>query len=312
MINGAGLAPLSIRLVAKLIDAIVFVPLFMFATITGIGALGSAAVSYAHAESAQRRALEWLGPAAASAGLAIVAVLAWIGVAAVVLYQWNMLATSGQTIGKRLCGIRIVGLDGAPAGLLRALLLRNFLFNSLVGLVGGILSVIVPPAATLIVLLDLALAFNADRRCLHDHLAGTQVRWVKAFEVRTGRVAGALIGVAALGLGGVFWVERAQLMPLFERGGAVATPASAPVPAPIAVAPPVAPVAPVAPAPVSEPSAPVAEEKAPPPEPEPAPAAPAPEVAYYQFVDTDGSMHFVDSLEKVPPKLRKTAKVMRP
>ncbi|MFT3843206.1 MAG: RDD family protein [Myxococcaceae bacterium] len=306
MINGAGLAPLSIRAVAKLIDAVVFVPLFFVAALATLASLGSAAVSYAHAESAQRKATEWLGPAAASAGLGIVAVLAWIGVALVTLYQWHLLISAGQTIGKRFCGVRIVGLDGQQAGFFRALLLRNWVFIALVSLVGGFVSVLIPPAVSLILLLDWALAFGSDRRCLHDHLAGTQVRWVKIFEVRKARVAGAVAAVAALGLGAFVWIERAELLPLLERSRV----AAAPVPAPVAVvvAPVVAPVPVVPPAPVAE-AQPV---PAPAPAPEVNTEPPAPEVAYYQFVDTDGSMHFVDSLEKVPPKLRKTAKVMRP
>lgn len=309
MSNGAGLAPLSIRAVAKLIDAIVFVPLFLVAFVTTVASLGSAAVSYAHAESAQRKATEWLGPAAASAGLGVVAVLAWIGTAVVLLYQWHLLMTAGQTIGKRFCGVRIVGLDGQPAGFFRALLLRNWVFIALVSLVGGFVALLIPPAVSLILLLDWALAFAPDRRCLHDHLAGTQVRWVKIFEVRKARVAGAFAAVAALGLGAFAWVERAQLLPLFERNGSVTSPA------PVAVVPPMAPPVAVAAQPAPAPApAPVAEDKAPPAEPVAAPPAASPEneVAYYQFVDTDGSMHFVDSLEKVPPKLRKTAKVMRP
>jgi uncharacterized RDD family membrane protein YckC len=67
--------------------------------------------------------------------------------------------TAGQTVGKRLLGIRVVDRDGRPIGYYRAL--------------GRLLATV---AAALPLALGLALAgLRADRRGLHDLLAGTRV-----------------------------------------------------------------------------------------------------------------------------------------
>jgi uncharacterized RDD family membrane protein YckC len=78
-----------------------------------------------------------------------------------------LLAQSGQTIGKRLLGIRIVNFaDGSPTPLVRILALRIWPFQ-LVPFIP-----IVGPFASLI---DALAIFREDHRCLHDHVAGTMV-----------------------------------------------------------------------------------------------------------------------------------------
>ncbi len=61
--------------------------------------------------------------------------------------------------------MRIVGMeqDSVPAGKLYGL--RYFVFHVLAQL----------PGINLIMIIDPLLIFRSDRRCLHDHLAGTQV-----------------------------------------------------------------------------------------------------------------------------------------
>ncbi len=67
--------------------------------------------------------------------------------------------TTGQTVGKRLLGVRVVGLDGGPIGYLRALLRHAaWLVSAALFFVGHL----VVPA-------------RADRRALYDHVAGTRV-----------------------------------------------------------------------------------------------------------------------------------------
>jgi len=67
--------------------------------------------------------------------------------------------TAGQTLGKRLFGVRVLDEEGAPIGYLRAL--------------GRCLATVV---AALPFLIGLAIAaFRGDRRGLHDFLAGTRV-----------------------------------------------------------------------------------------------------------------------------------------
>ncbi len=67
--------------------------------------------------------------------------------------------TAGQTLGKRLFGVRVLDEEGAPIGYLRAL--------------GRCFATV---AAALPFLIGLAIAaFRGDRRGLHDFLAGTRV-----------------------------------------------------------------------------------------------------------------------------------------
>ncbi len=72
----------------------------------------------------------------------------------------------GQTIGKRIMGIRITRTDGSRAGLVRIVLLRYFLM----GLVNAI-----PFVGPITSLLDPLLIFQKSRRCLHDLIADTVV-----------------------------------------------------------------------------------------------------------------------------------------
>jgi len=80
------------------------------------------------------------------------------------LQGW-LLFNRQQTIGKALLNMRIVGMeqDSVPVGKLYGL--RYFVFHVLAQL----------PGINLIMLIDPLLIFRSDRRCLHDHLAGTQV-----------------------------------------------------------------------------------------------------------------------------------------
>jgi uncharacterized RDD family membrane protein YckC len=76
------------------------------------------------------------------------------------------LAIWGQSWGKRMLGIKIVDMQGRKPGVLRLLFLRY----GLVRLVG-----LAPVVGGLLALIDDCFIFRADRRCLHDILAGTRV-----------------------------------------------------------------------------------------------------------------------------------------
>lgn len=95
--------------------------------------------------------------------------LYWFGaafLASLGLLIWNAiwLARYGQTIAKRMLGIRIVCFpSGLPAGVGKAFWLRavvNYLINSFVPLYG---------------LVDACFIFREDQRCLHDLIADTTV-----------------------------------------------------------------------------------------------------------------------------------------
>lgn len=78
----------------------------------------------------------------------------------------------GQSIGKRLLGIRIVAAtDGQLVSLNKIFGLR-YVPMQLVG--------VVPFVGTVLPILDVLFIFREDRRCLHDLIAGTKVVKVKS------------------------------------------------------------------------------------------------------------------------------------
>ena len=78
-----------------------------------------------------------------------------------------LLATSGQTVGKRVAGTRIVSVtDGQILPLGKLIALRS-LPISLISLI--------PVIGSFIPLVDVLMIFRADRRCGHDLIAGTKV-----------------------------------------------------------------------------------------------------------------------------------------
>jgi uncharacterized RDD family membrane protein YckC len=91
---------------------------------------------------------------------------ALIGMAPVAVVQLVLLVRSGQTLAKMAFGLRILGLDGEPVDPWRLVLLR-----SVVPVVIGY----VPIVNVLFGLADALLIFGPERRCIHDHLAGTMV-----------------------------------------------------------------------------------------------------------------------------------------
>jgi uncharacterized RDD family membrane protein YckC len=82
------------------------------------------------------------------------------------IYQLMLLHQQGQTLGKKIMGVRIVRSDGSRASLRRIFFLRYF-GPSLIGaipFIGGFFS-----------LADALLIFSAEKRCIHDHFADTIV-----------------------------------------------------------------------------------------------------------------------------------------
>jgi uncharacterized RDD family membrane protein YckC len=89
-------------------------------------------------------------------------------VAGLALFGYNLwlLHTHGQTVAKRLLGIRIVRSDGSRASLGRLFWMRSFL--------PAVLSAI-PCLGTIFNLVDTRMIFGEDKRCLHDKMADTIV-----------------------------------------------------------------------------------------------------------------------------------------
>jgi uncharacterized RDD family membrane protein YckC len=92
-------------------------------------------------------------------GGGLLALILWV-VTAVLVHR------HGQTIGKRIVGIRVVRSDGSRAGFARIFWLRN--------VVGALISWI-PLAGGLYALVDLLWIFGGARRCVHDYIADTIV-----------------------------------------------------------------------------------------------------------------------------------------
>lgn len=88
---------------------------------------------------------------------------AGLTILALAIFQWYLIATTGQSLAKKWLGIRIVRLDGSQPGFLYGVVLRNWVIQAISALIG------------LVGLIDALLIFGDERRCLHDHIAGTKV-----------------------------------------------------------------------------------------------------------------------------------------
>jgi uncharacterized RDD family membrane protein YckC len=90
--------------------------------------------------------------------------LAFLALAVVQIY---LLSTRGQTIGKKIVGVKIVRYaDNSSPGFVYACLLRAIVPGMISGvpILGGIFSIV-----------DICFIFGEERRCLHDLIAGTKV-----------------------------------------------------------------------------------------------------------------------------------------
>jgi uncharacterized RDD family membrane protein YckC len=137
------------RLAAALLDgiivaAMVYVPLLITAAAAG-AADGTGGASGA-------------ATAALATGLALTAggFVAWLWL------TLTYLRRNGQSMAKKLLGIKIVRSDGSPASLGRIVWLRNVL-NWLVSII------------PLYGMIDVLFIFSESRQCLHDRLADTIV-----------------------------------------------------------------------------------------------------------------------------------------
>jgi len=94
------------------------------------------------------------------------ALLTVLGFLLFTLVNCWFLHTNGQTLGKKIVGIRIARLDDTVPDLGRVVLLR-YAPMSLASLVPGI--------GGLFNLVDVLMIFGNERRCLHDRIASTIV-----------------------------------------------------------------------------------------------------------------------------------------
>lgn len=80
--------------------------------------------------------------------------------------QWTLIATSGQSIGKKILGTKIVRLDGSPCGFVHGVILRSWIIGAL-GMI--------PYIGSIVGLVNALMIFGEEKRCGHDMIAGTRV-----------------------------------------------------------------------------------------------------------------------------------------
>lgn len=83
-----------------------------------------------------------------------------------ILINWKFLTTNGQTIGKKFADIRIVTLDGKLPPI-SDLIFKRYGFYTLVALI--------PVVGSYLSVVNVLFIFGKERRCVHDHVAGTRV-----------------------------------------------------------------------------------------------------------------------------------------
>ena len=111
---------------------------------------------------------EWGDPEPHPAALAVIG-LGLLAVFGVSIYQWVLISTTGQSLGKKAVGTRIVKLNGEPVDFVSGVLLRVWILNFVTGILNQCC------LGWIVTLVDCLFIFQPDRRCLHDHLAGTKV-----------------------------------------------------------------------------------------------------------------------------------------
>lgn len=84
----------------------------------------------------------------------------------VLIVDLMLLARNGQTIGKKLLGIKVVRVDGSPVTLFRVFFLR-YVCNTFLSLI--------PLLGSLYGLVDCLMIFGEKRRTIHDYIADTIV-----------------------------------------------------------------------------------------------------------------------------------------
>ena len=152
-IVGAALAGRGERLGAVLLDGLIFgLMVYTPLMVTGFHSAYTALIT--------RQPLVWVAGMTIGVALAGVMLVAW-AVVSIVFVNRN-----GQSIAKKLIGIKVIRKDGSKAGLGRIFWLRNVvnILPSMIPLLGGIYG-----------LVDALFIFGEGRQCVHDKIADTIV-----------------------------------------------------------------------------------------------------------------------------------------
>ena len=107
--------------------------------------------------------------------------LMWIVISAVLLLAWCiyqavLMSKTGQSLGKKLLGIKVVTLEGDNPGFVGTVLMREIVYNIILTVLGMIpfLGVLISIGAAIALLVMIFLDGN-NRRTLQDMLAKTLV-----------------------------------------------------------------------------------------------------------------------------------------
>jgi uncharacterized RDD family membrane protein YckC len=144
------------RLGAAILDSII-VGALVYTPLIFSGAMGAAMAQVVR----ENNPMAFWGLFMTGAGL--VSLLLLVGWAVV---TFRLVAANGQTIAKKLVGIKVVRSDGSRATVGRIFWLRNVV-NTLISLI--------PLVGALYGLIDLLFIFTERKQCLHDKIADTIV-----------------------------------------------------------------------------------------------------------------------------------------
>jgi uncharacterized RDD family membrane protein YckC len=143
--GGLVLADRGMRLVAAIIDTIILLLVLM-----PIMFMGGAFTAMMAGDTSAGFGIKW----------------AILGFVVFLVVQGFPLNASGQTWGKKMLKMKIVDMEGRKPEFGKLIALRYLVIQ----LIGQI-----PFLGPLVGLADVLFIFGADRRCLHDKIAGTQV-----------------------------------------------------------------------------------------------------------------------------------------
>ena len=148
------------RFLAVLIDASPVLALVVVGIVVAVATIGASAFS-GHFDP-RSGSIAVLGTFCA---LAFVGLIGWAIWNIVLLYKY------GQTVGKKVMGIRVVRMDGSRVSFARFFFLRWLALAVVTWIVG----LVAHSLGNLVSLVDALMIFGAAHRCLHDYIADTQV-----------------------------------------------------------------------------------------------------------------------------------------
>jgi len=148
------LAGRGTRLIAVILDGLIF-SMMVYAPLVVAGVFTAIAASIF-----RRQPLVWTSALIVSSGVALIMFVAYFVITFVFVNR------NGQTIAKKILGIKVVRKNGSKAGVGRIFWLRN---------VVNTLFAMVPLVGAIYALVDALMIFGDPRQCLHDKIADTIV-----------------------------------------------------------------------------------------------------------------------------------------